>query len=723
MKKLALAASVALTLLEGTASADEDLESLLQQNVVTTASKTAEVANDAPATMSVLTDADIRRYGIRSLDEAIDFLGMGLVTQNPLHAVEIGGRGVHLTGDYGNHVLLVIDGHIVNEAWNQTAYYEQGAGIPIELIDHIEVLLGPGSVLYGSNAMLGVINVVTKRASRYKGLRIIGEGSLSPAQADGRFTSWAPGDLGGAYRLGAGAGHELTLFGKKLELTAHIERFAHNGPQFTFAPQTAVAEDGSPKNFGFRAAPGVWGGTVRDEYSAEVMSGYVKVVAGDLTLMSRASEYTRRTPTINSISKGFGNFDDPRSRERDRYLSFDARYDKQLTPKLRLDLHATADSYDYYQNTYSDDGADCAIATTGPCRTIIPGVARWVGLDGHVSYDWFGDDRLTTLAGAWTQARFVGSKTDSFDMATKQQLGSVGGGSDYELPWAVFAQQRWSPARIVHLNAGARFDETPRGGSRLSPRAAASLDVWRGGSLKAIYSEAFRAPTFYELTFEFGGQLAAPNLRPETERSVEASFEQRIGRHTLFFGAFRTWWRDMISAQLLENGDGQYQNIGAIDNYGYNARAEGSAGALRYGLSLTGAHTRRSYGEGETPMTTAPAIFGNARVSYDLGGALPTVALAAKVIGPRLANRALDGGFPVTPGVGTSVQLKLTLTGDVQPVKGLSYRIGADFNTASHVPYTAGPNQWVDITDPARPGAHLTPVNRLSAFAGLQYEF
>ena len=88
--------AVAFTVADAARASDEDLESLLQQSVVSTASKTSEVANDAPATMSVLTDADIRRYGIRSLDEAIDFLGMGLVTQNPLHAVEIGGRGVRL---------------------------------------------------------------------------------------------------------------------------------------------------------------------------------------------------------------------------------------------------------------------------------------------------------------------------------------------------------------------------------------------------------------------------------------------------------------------------------------------------------------------------------------------------------------------------------------------------------------------------------------------------
>ncbi len=157
-----VAPSVLAALLVSTAARaddEDDLAGLLDEQVVSGASKTDEQAKDAPATTSVLTAEDMHRYGIRSIAEAIDFLGMGFVTQNPLHSVEIGGRGVLLTSDFGNHVLLVLDGHVMNEPWGGTAYFEQGAGIPLELIDHIELVLGPGSVLYGGNAMIGVVNV------------------------------------------------------------------------------------------------------------------------------------------------------------------------------------------------------------------------------------------------------------------------------------------------------------------------------------------------------------------------------------------------------------------------------------------------------------------------------------------------------------------------------------------------------------------------------------
>ncbi len=62
--------------------------------------------------------------------------------------------------DVGHDVAR--DGHAINEPLFGTARFDRGAGIPLEMVDHIEVILGPGSVLYGSNAMLGVINVITK---------------------------------------------------------------------------------------------------------------------------------------------------------------------------------------------------------------------------------------------------------------------------------------------------------------------------------------------------------------------------------------------------------------------------------------------------------------------------------------------------------------------------------------------------------------------------------
>jgi len=177
---------VALAPHAGAQSAAE-LDQLLGQSIVSTPSKGSETDTTAPATSSVITADELRRFGIRTLDEAIDYLSLGMATSNPGHVAELGARGVQLNGDYGNHVLLLVDGHAVNEPWNGTAYFDRGAGVPFEMIDHIEVMLGPGSVLYGSQAMLGVVNIVTKRARDFRGLRIVTEGdaAIAPSKAGG----------------------------------------------------------------------------------------------------------------------------------------------------------------------------------------------------------------------------------------------------------------------------------------------------------------------------------------------------------------------------------------------------------------------------------------------------------------------------------------------------------------------------------------------------------
>jgi outer membrane receptor for ferrienterochelin and colicins len=710
------------------ARADEaaDLEGLLSENVVSGASKSAELASDAPATTSVLTAADMRRYGIRSLAEAIDFLGMGVVTQDPLHSVEVGSRGVLLTGDYGDHLLVVVDGHVLNEPWNGTAYYEQGLGLPLELIDHIELVLGPGSVLYGGNAMLGVINIVTKGASSYRGLTLVAEGSLSPQQgAGGTFTSFTPGDLGNAYRVGIGIGKSFRLFGEDASFVAQLELYRQNGPSFEFPLQDGnVNVFGEPTNYGSRApAPGVWGGRVYNQYYTSVPTAWGTLKVGDLSIQARASRYRRATPYINYFNQLVSDFDEPRSRETEQWLSLDVRYQKHVGDRLSLTAHGYGDYYNYEERLYNTDAPQCAEAAPEPCTIVPIGRSRWAGIELQTNVDWLGNQALTTLLGADVRVRHIAGRVDT-DLASGRSLDSFSSGSVTEVPWAIYAQQRYSPIRKLHLNAGARLDSDPRGGKHVSPRAAFAVDPWKNGVIKGIYSEAFRPPSYYESAFHpSDSTIVFSNLRPETVRGLEASVEQRFGAQRLLFGVFRTWWDDMISLAVVDFSTFAlaYRNNSTITNFGYNALFEGSAGRWAYGASLTSAYARRNSADGSVRLPVAPQMFGNARVSYDLPDAWPTLALASSFVGSRLADRANDGNFPVTPTAPFSLTLRATISGDMPGLSGVSYRLSGNYVSAAHAPYVAGPIQTVDPAAAERPQAALAPVNRLSAFATLTY--
>jgi outer membrane receptor for ferrienterochelin and colicins len=701
---------------------DDALAGLLDEHVVSGASLTSELAKDAPATTSVITSEEITRYGIHSLAEAIDFLGMGLVTQDPLHAVEVGGRGVLVTSDFGSHVLLIVDGHVFNEPWDGTAYFEQGAGIPLEIVDHIELILGPGSVLYGGNAVIGVINIVTKRGAANRGLHLVLGGALSPQQGrTGDFTSFAPADLGGTYRLGAIFGAKLP-FGENAEINVAAELYRQEGPSFEWGPQTVANEDGTPYNFGPRTPPGVWAGRIENQYYTLVPTLYSHLQIGDLAVMFRATLYQRATP-VPGFDQHSTDFDEDRSWERDRWLSIDVQYNKRIARKFVLSLRGYADGYDYYQQMYNTESSTCAPPTIGPCLFKGKGRSRWVGSEVQASYDWSENDRYTTLVGLNGTLRSVGGETDSVEADTGELVDVQGKNDVTETVKAAYIQQRLAPTEFLHLNVGARYDADPRGGNRLSPRAAVAVDVWEGGVLKLIYAEAFRPPTFFEGLFTYPDQIPNPSIRSEYVRGIEATFEQRVGRNNFLFGAFRTRWSDMLSLETLDSGLSQYQNNSDIENYGVNASVRGAFDSFQYGASVVAASTRRVTPAGEQPLPASPQLFGNARISYSLPNSLPTIAFATAFVGRRPADRLLDGNFTPPPYAPPSAQLRLTLSQQMPGVPGLSYRIGGSYTTGNVVPYVAGPIQSYDSSATMTGPAELTHVVKLVGFATLRYDF
>jgi outer membrane receptor protein involved in Fe transport len=714
--------------LSGLARADEpaDLEAALSEPIVATASKSAEDESTAPATTTTITSEDLRRYGIHSLDEALNYLSLGFITQNPLHAVDIGARGVLLTADFGNHVLLLLNGHSMNEQWDGTAYYERGAGIPMELIDHIEVILGPGSVLYGANAMLGVINVVTKHAAEYQGFHLIGEVDL--------LTAW---------RAAVGFGHEFDLLGKPAEITFQAEYYRQFGPSLHFAPENYGNDSvtGLPKRFSPDGSmAGVWGGTIDNEYYTRVPAAYLRFIWGAFELDLHAKEYWRATPYPSLFNLFQSDFDDPGTYEIDRWITADLKHRWALSSIAQLKSRLYGDTYDYNERINSSAAMDCLDGQVNGCHRVLLGVSRWTGLEEQLSFDWMNDQSVTTLLGADGRIRFVGSKTDVTDVVTGDNPGSIGAYEKTEYLVALYGQQTWRPWSWLGLNIGARFDDDQRFGTKLSPRAALAVTPWKGGTIKGVYSEAFRSPTAYETSYADGvTQVPAVHLKPETVRSIEASIEQRFGVHRILLGVFRSSWEDMVllegispdqvaaaiaAGQLSPEASSvvRYQNVSSINNYGFNGGFEGAAfrRELRYGLNVTGAYARRTNPDGTTqPLTVAPQVYGNAHVSYDLPGDWPVIGVAGLFVGRRPADRAFDGGFSPSPYAPAQVELRATISGQIPGIAGLSYRMSADVAFADRNPYVAGP---VQAALPTQTSAQLSPVDQFRTTIGLQYD-
>jgi outer membrane receptor protein involved in Fe transport len=667
------------------------------------------------------------RYGIRSLHEAINFLALGMMTTNPLHAVEVGSRGVLLTGDRGGHVLLLINGHVVNEPLHGTAFYERGAGIPMELIDRIEVTLGPGSVSHGDSAVLGVIHVITKRAQDFRGIHLIAETEL--------LTS---------IRGAAGAGIEWSALGLPGELLLEVDYYVQSGPSFDLGPQAygADAVTGQPKRFlEDGPATGVWGGEATDSYTTRVPSIYAQLRFGPIELNARASAYRRSAPYLHPISAPMGDFNDPNTHQIDQIVGLDLRYRRAVSEALRLRARLYLDFYNASWNNTSSAAEDCPEGQVSGCRRLLVGSSKWGGLEAVGIYDWTGRGAIVTRLGIDGRYRGMESKLNIIDRSTGVSPGSFGEIDESSGLFAIYAEQEARLSSWLKLDGGFRANFGGGFGANLSPRGVVTLLPWQGAALRGIYTEVSRPPTAYErLHADPITRIASPDLTAETARSVEASFEQRFGQQRVFTSAFRSFYTDMVllsrvtegelvaarSAGLLAPGASlstvyRYQNIPSIDVYGASAAYEGTGldSALRFGVQVTGSYSRRETESGPLPLTVAPQLFGNARVSYDLPGSLPSLALAGYLVGARPADRAFDAGFTPSPHVSPLVEVRATASGSIPWVKGLSYRLSANVALGEGGPYVIGPVQSPTLEQPA---AELSPIDHFRTAIGLRYD-
>ena len=169
--------------------ASGDREKALFQEIpsVYGASKFEQKVTEAPASVSIVTAEEIKKYGYRTLADLLRSVP-GFYTAYDRNYNYVGVRGYQQPGDYSSRVLILVDGHRMNDE-----IYGQGAIgtefiLDIDLIDRVEVIRGPGSSMYGSNALLGVINVITRRGRDLKGPEVSGEaGSYETYKGRGTY--------------------------------------------------------------------------------------------------------------------------------------------------------------------------------------------------------------------------------------------------------------------------------------------------------------------------------------------------------------------------------------------------------------------------------------------------------------------------------------------------------------------------------------------------------
>jgi len=151
------------------------LEDLMNLEV-TSVSKQKQKVSEAPAAVSVITEEEIRRSGMTSLPEMLRMVPGLDVAQINAHTWAIASRGFN--NQFGNKLLVMVDGRSVYNTLFSGVYWDT-LDYPLEDLERIEVIRGPGATLWGSNAVNGVINITTKSARDTQGWLFSGLGSNS----------------------------------------------------------------------------------------------------------------------------------------------------------------------------------------------------------------------------------------------------------------------------------------------------------------------------------------------------------------------------------------------------------------------------------------------------------------------------------------------------------------------------------------------------------------
>ena len=620
---LALASAAGIVRADPAADPGLGDEAYLFQDIdsVFAASRYDQPVGDAPSAVTVITRDEIRRFGYRDLNDVLS-AAIGFFTVDDRSYPHLGVRGFQRPGDLDNRVLLLVDGLPLNDPVYDSAPLATYSPVDVAHLERVEVVRGPGSSLYGTNAIFAVINLVTRKGR----------------DLDGAEIEAAAGDLGTlrervAYGQRFDNGVEVMAGAAVLDRSGNARLYV---PEFD-TPTTGdgVAHDLDGERYVNALSTVSWRG-----FQAQGGFGW------------RRKAYP---------GAPFGTvFDDPQSRLVD--LTGFARLGWTGLPAERLALSANLAYLRYrcagdYPLDYSDEGDGSRVLVEHDLA-----LADWLVAD--VVARWSLAERLALVFGADGRAavRVVQSATYAVDPPGTPL-------DDHRRTVAIgaYGQAEWRLVDSLLLNAGLRYDRGTTFGDFLSPRAALLFNPLPSTRFKLLYGRAFRAPNAYETYYHDGYQTQKPggSMSPETIQTFETVYEQDLadaisGKLSVFH--YRT--RALIDL-VQDPADGLLVlgNTGGIDALG----AETSlslrlAGGLTAdaGYAWTHAYPAARW-SGQVANSSAHQASG--RVSVPLWSDRLFASTELRALGPRHTVKGAD--------VGWHVQWRAVLSSRNLPWKGL----------------------------------------------------
>ena len=584
------------------------------------ASRYTQTIADTPASVSLVTQQDIQRYGYRTTFDV-------LMAQPGFYDASsqwpgIGFRGIALPGDFNSRGLVLVNGMPLYEPTYGNFFLEH---LDLASIDRIELVRGPGSALYGSGAVMGLINLIT-----HNGHQRPGAAASFEAASNGSYKAYV------SYGATTSSGQDL------------------------FLSASAISSQGSDvylREYDTPAyANGQYHGISAGNGSSDAYHLFGRLLNGDAWLQWMFVDGRKHDP-LASYGTVF-NTDRLLLRERQSALEAGSTF------TLTSGAIATARAYLIDTQERGDYPYNNGVPQTPAMPTYINvsdlGSTQY---GAEFRYDRnFGPHRV--LMGA--EAKQVDARHQVGDQPGLARSGilTVDSHPAYS-QYSLFAQgqYRLSPDSQVFL--GARYDayrSFSKGvNSHLSPRLAYVRHFPGGGTGKLLYGEAYRAPTIYESLYQDGSPRAetlwaSPDLRPEITRTLEAVWESAPARNFSWgTSAYLTQLKNYPRLTDTPSFDGytcvfqcnQYQNsdeAARVIGMEGNLKWRGELGLSGYASATLQRGTHASSDKGDLPATPKLLLKGG------IHGPLPwgywMGALEANFVGRVEGRIEADGSRP-----------------------------------------------------------------------------
>jgi outer membrane receptor protein involved in Fe transport len=445
-----------------------------------------ETVFNSVSTVSVLDRETLERYHFATVSEAVETVAGMAVYRTYMKRGLATSRGI-LQEMYANKVLIMINNV---PSWNACTGEGELDRVGINEVERIEVLKGPASVLYGSNAYTGAINIVLKQPTKDK----------SSTELVGGFGSDMGDNKGMLSSFRSGAMYTSIVNGFSLMLAANASNDA--GPDFKFLDEGTAAKPASP---GVPAVPAVprQSDHISDYYNLRnftLNAGY----GGHSLLINAASHDELFMGNNITVATGLG------TNEAVQGLLLNYKYDYSWE-KLQAK----------YSMTYDWDSRDLGRSADGDTRSSIIG-SRFVNtLDG--SYNLW--DAVNLELGGANEIR-TSHTYDVYKLIENQITADDNMSQKIDREWSVFGQAdyHW---QLLKLLVGTRYTQNQQFGSNLSSRGSLVCSLNDTNSLKLIAGQAYRAPSFFETNFISPSPLTVfgnPDLKPEKSNSIELAY-------------------------------------------------------------------------------------------------------------------------------------------------------------------------------------------------------